>query len=198
MANSPHLLPALEIDDAILALSGKLASLGVPTLINSEADLAHLGKAVDEALTALKLYEFYALDVPSHVAELKTALSKTKSFPAYKGESDLSSKSTAQLADLLKTQDGAIDGLGKFAKRKGVHVDLETALAFVGAAFATGGEIDAERLSQAWGEVLDVVNVDLYKEFNADGAAMRENVVSRVKYERLEANGPRMGEISAK
>lgn len=200
MANSPHLLPALEIDDAILALSGKLASLGVPTLIDSEADLAKLGKALDETLTSLNLYEFYAIDVPTHVQELKAALGAlgSKGLPAWKGTSDLSSKSTAQLAELLKTEDGAIEGLGKFAKRKGVKVNLEVALSFVGAAFADGGAVDAERLSQAWAEVLDVINVDLYKEFNADGAAMRENVVSRVKYERLEAGGLRMGEISAK
>ena len=172
----------------------------MPTTINTEADLALLGKAVDDALTALKLYEFYALDVPTHVAELKAALGahKSEALPAWKGASDVSSKSTAQLAELLKTEDGAIEGLGKFAKRKGVKVKLEVALSFVGAAFASGGAVDAERLSQAWGEVLDVVNVDLYKEFNADGAAMRENVVSRVRYERLEAGGLRMGEISAK
>lgn len=79
-----------------------------------------------------------------------------------------------------------------------MKVELETTLAFVGGAFGGGGEVEAERLARAWGEVLDVVNVDLYKEFNEDAAAMRDNVVKRVRYERLEAGGLRLGEISAK
>jgi glycogen debranching enzyme len=40
--------------------------------------------------------------------------------------------------------------------------------------------------------------VDLYREFDEDGKAQRDNVVSRIRYERMEEGGPKMGEISAK
>ena len=34
-ANSPHLLPALELDDAIIKFSGSLKSLGLPSVVRS-------------------------------------------------------------------------------------------------------------------------------------------------------------------
>lgn len=74
-------------------------------------------------------------------------------------------------------------------------MSTKTAVAFVAAAFGKGSPA---ALADEWAKVLDVVNVDLYKEYDADGKAQRDNVVSRAKYERLEEGGPKMGEISAK
>jgi len=195
VVNSPHLTPALELDSAILDLSAKLAERGLPTTIASEADLAALRTALDEVINELKLYEYYALDVASHKQALEAALGSKAAKGEWKGPA-LADKSHGELATLLRSQDGAIEGLGRFEKRWGVHVPTETAVAFVAAAFGESGSPSA--LADEWAKVLDIVNVDQYKEFNADGAAQRDNVISRVKYERLEEGGPRLGEISAK
>lgn len=193
VANSPHLAPALELDTAILSLSSKLASLGVPTTINSEADLSALAGALDSAISDLRLYEYYVLDSTAQKKELLDVLvSSASTGKAWQGSS-LANKSTGELAWILKSTEGAISGLGKYAQRKGVKVDPATAAGFVEAAFAGRNNEDK---AEEWGKVLDVVNVDLYREFDADGKAQRDNVISRVRYERLEANGPKLGEIS--
>lgn len=197
VVNSPHLTPALELDTAILDLSAKLAKRGLPTTISSEADLVTLRTALDQVINDLKLYEYYALDVAGHKKALEAALgssSEAKAKAEWKGPA-LKGKTHAELAAALKAEDGAIKGLGRFDRRWGVHVPTETAVAFVAAAF---GDASPAALADEWSKVLDVVNVDQYKEYDADGVAQRDNVISRVKYERLEEGGPRMGEISAK
>ena len=194
VVNSPHLTPALELDSAVLELSAKLAERGLPTTISSEADLATLRIALDQVINDLRLYEYYAVDVAAHKQALETALGGKAKATEWKGPA-LAGKSHGELAAILRSQDGAVEGLGLFAKRWGVHVPTETAVSFVAAAF---GENSPATLADEWAKVLDVVNVDQYKEFNADGVAQRDNVISRVKYERLEEGGPRLGEISAK
>jgi glycogen debranching enzyme len=194
--NSPHLSPALELDDAILALSGKLASLGVPSTMNSESDLSALAKALDSAISDLKLYEYYVLDTAHQKKELLDALSSSSTAnEKWEGQNFFAGMSSGELASVLRAKDGAIAGIGKYAKRKGVKVELETALAFVEAAFGGKGK---EEVVEEWGKILDVINVDLYREFDSDGKAQRDNVISRIRYERMEEGGPKMGEISAK
>lgn len=192
VVNSPHLAPALELDTAILELSGRLSSLGVPTTINSASDLSALASAVEKVISDLKLYEYYVFNVSAHKQELQSALASSVTSQPWKGLS-LQNRSVEELAQILKSEQGVVPGLGKFAKRGGVRVEPEVALGFVEAAF---GEAD-DKLDR-WARVLDVANVELYNEFNADKAAQTDNVVSRAKYERLESHGPRIGEISDK
>lgn len=195
VVNSPHLTPALELDDAIIKLSSELASLGLPTTITSESDLSAIGAALDKVINELKLYEYYVLDVAAHKKALVSALELSSASDDTWDGPEVKGKSHAELAAILKSHEGAIEGLGGFAERWGTRVPTKTAVAFVAAAF--GGHSPAA-LADEWAKVLDVVNVDLYKEYDADGKAQRDNVVSRAKYERMEEGGPKMGEISAK
>ncbi|KAG8899597.1 hypothetical protein FRB99_006561, partial [Tulasnella sp. 403] len=51
-------------------------------------------------------------------------------------------------------------------------------------------------LSEAWGRVLDVLNVDLYKEWEEDSRVALDNIRNRLKYTRLDEHGPRLGKIT--
>ena len=62
------------------------------------------------------------------------------------------------------------------------------------AAFPLVGDHDT--LAEAWGKVIDVLNVPLYEEWEADTKVALEQVRGRIKYTRLDDHGPRLGEIT--
>ncbi|KAF6752983.1 glycogen debranching enzyme [Ephemerocybe angulata] len=55
---------------------------------------------------------------------------------------------------------------------------------------------DPNALAEAWGRVVDVLNVPLYEEWEDDTRTAIEHVKNRIKYTRLDQHGPKMGEIS--
>jgi len=89
-----------------------------------------------------------------------------------------------------------IRGLGRLASRYGVHVDGGIAAGFIKAAFADSEVKGDEGLAIAWQKVVDVLNVDLYKEWEDDIKVAIDNVKNRVKYTRLDPHGPKLGDIS--
>jgi glycogen debranching enzyme len=191
-ANTPHLAPAFELDTAILELSGKLASKGLPTRVNSEGDIDVLVAALHEEMKALNLWQYYVLNVESEKEGVKTALA-SGSVKAWEGPA-VAEKTVVELAEIVRSS-GKVEGLGQFSKRFGVRVDGAVAAGLVQAAFvALNGSPD--QLAEAWGRVVDVLNVDLYKEWTADTDAALEQVKGRIRYTRLDAHGPRLGEIS--
>lgn len=108
---------------------------------------------------------------------------------------DVKGKSVVELAQILR-QENKIKGLGQFASRFGVHVDSAVAAGLAQAAFVEIKERGA--LADAWVRVVDVLNVPLYEEWDDDLAAAIANVRNRLVYTRLDAHGPRLGEISKK
>jgi glycogen debranching enzyme len=78
-----------------------------------------------------------------------------------------------------------------------VHIDGGVAGGLVKAAFVNITN-DFDALADAWGRVIDVLNVPLYAEWEEDTKIALESVNNRLKYTRLEEGGPKMGEISDK
>jgi glycogen debranching enzyme len=108
---------------------------------------------------------------------------------------DVQGKSASELAIILREYRGGavLQGLSKYAKRYGVHVDGAVAAGFVLA--ARGGDAD---LVSTWGEVVDALNLPLYREWEEDVNSALEHLKNRLKYGRLEDNGPKLGEITKK
>lgn len=193
--NSPHLTPALELDDCIMAFSEHVAAKGLPTTVNSEADLTTLVTALSEEIKALKLWQYYVIDVQSEKDAVKACLAGP--ITPWDGP-DVANKSVVELALILK-QAGKIQNLAAFSSRFCVTVDPAVGASLVSAAFLelkVAGDDNAEALSEAWGRVLDIVNVDLYKEWEEDTRVALDNVKNRLKYTRLDSHGPRLGPIT--
>ncbi|ORY30247.1 putative glycogen debranching enzyme [Naematelia encephala] len=191
--NTPHLAPAVELEDAMLELSGKLPSLGLPTTLKSSSDLDRLVPHIQRAISEKRLWEYYVFDVQTSVKEVASILDSGKA-KAW-GGADLSGKSLDELARIAKDAPGFIDGYRSYAGRFGTTVQPELAAGFTKAAFP--GENSTSAASK-WGKVLDVLNVDLYAECNDDVKAAIDGIVGRLRYTRLEEGGPKTGEISAK
>ncbi|KAI0046033.1 glycoside hydrolase family 133 protein [Auriscalpium vulgare] len=195
--NFPHLTPALELDDAIIEFSGSLESRGLPTEVNSMGDVDALTNAFAEFIKPLNFYQFYVLDTQREKEGVKKALlaSKTTKWAG----PDVRGKSAVEVAEILRSFENGklIDGLGKYAKRLGVHVDASIAAGIVQAVNPDASD-SPDALADVWGKVVDVLNVPLYQEWEGDTKTALENIKGRLKYGRLDEHGPRLGKITSK
>lgn len=189
--NTPHLAPALKLEDSMLKLTGDLASQGLPTEINSEADLITLSAAVKDAIAQANIWQYYTIDVQSEVKAVEAVL-KGGTAKKWTGES-LEGKSTEDLAATLVSTPGFIQNYRAYSAPFCTKVEPELAAGFIEAAFPNG---DATTQANAWGKTVDIVNVDLYKECDEDLKAAEESIVGRVKYTRLDEHGPKWGKIT--
>lgn len=182
--------PALELDTALLNFSVSLACKGLPVRITSQGDLDILMNAFSEQAKLLNLWQYYVLDVTREKNSVKRALSVN--VVPWDGP-DVSGKSVLELAEILR-HTNKVKGMGQYASRFGVRVEGGVAAGLVKAAFLDVHEEDA--LVEAWARIVDVLNVPLYEEWEEDTRVALENVKKRVKYTRLDENGPKMGDIT--
>jgi len=181
----------LELDTLIMDFSASLASKGLPTTVTSEKDIDTLVAALQEQLKDLNMWEYYVLDVNRERASVNAAF-RAKVIP-WQGP-DVAGKSVVELAEIIKAS-VKVEGMGQLAKRYGVRVDGGVAAGLVRAAFTTLGD-NVDALADAWVRVVDVINVPLYSEWEEDTKVAIDHVKNRIKYTRLEEDGPKLGQIS--
>ncbi|KAF7796344.1 hypothetical protein EIP86_007521 [Pleurotus ostreatoroseus] len=188
-ANTPHLTPALELDDAMIQFSVSLEAKGLPTTVKSSQDIDVLMSAFEDYVKGLDFWQYYVLDVKAERESVKAALSQNK-FTTWEG---IANKTVVELAELAKSS-GSVIGLGIPQARFGTHVKGEVAAGLVKAAFVELSDIDA--LADAWIKVVDVINVPLYAAWNDDTRAAMDGIRNRMKYMRLDEHGPKLGPIT--
>ena len=176
----------------MIEFSSTLKSKGLPTSVSSSADVDTLMDAFQDELRKLSLWQYYVLDVVKEKQAIKDALSGGDVSP-WSG-SNISSKSVVELAEIIRDF-GIVTGLRSFEKRYAAHVDGSVAAGIVKAAFVDLGD-DIDALSDAWIQVVDVLNVPLYQEWEEDTSAALEQMKGRLKYIRLEEHGPKLGPIT--
>jgi glycogen debranching enzyme len=167
-----------------------LASLGLPTILNSHADLEQIIPHIESAINNVRLWEYYVFDVQASVKAVAASLD-SGSVKQWEGPSVID-RSADELAQTLKSE-GVINNYRAYSGRFCSAVDADVAAGLIKANSPNEG---TEALASKWGKVLDVLNVDLYAECNDDVKAAKEGILGRIKYTRLEAEGPKMGEIT--
>jgi glycogen debranching enzyme len=177
----------------MLRFSASLASKGLPVRVTSEKDVDTLMSAFENEVRSLKLWQYYVLDATKEKDALKYAV-QSGQVKSWQGP-DIKGKSVVDIAKIVRSS-GSIDGLEKFATRFGVRVNGGVAAGIVKAAFVNiVGDVDA--LTEAWGRIVDVLNVPLYVEWEEDTKVAMENVKNRLTYTRLKEGGLKMRDISA-
>ncbi|KAG2039901.1 glycoside hydrolase family 13 protein [Suillus americanus] len=192
-ANTPHLTPAFELDTAILEFSSSVTSKGLPTQVRSEADIDVLMTSLAESIKARNMWQYYVLDVEREKEVVKGAIKSGKIVP-WSGP-DVAGKSIVALAEIVKTS-SIVAGLNELGSRYGARSDGEMAAGLLKAA-SVNIVNDVDTLVEIWGRVVEVINVPLYEEWEKDTNIALDHVKDRLKYTRLEENGPKLGEISA-
>ena len=175
----------------MVEFSATLESRNLPTLVNSSQDVDALINGFDGVMKGLNLWQYYVLDVTRERETVKAALSSKKVEP-WTG-ADVAHKSVIELAEIVRSS-GKVKGLAQYASRFGVSVDGAVAAGIVQAAFVDLSDADA--LADAWTKVVDVLNVPLYQEWEADVKVALDNIRNRLNYTRLDEHGPKMGKIT--
>lgn len=179
------------MEDALLELSANLASKGLPTNLTSPADVEKLVPHIKAAIDSAKLWQYYVFDVQASAKAVAASLD-AGSEKKWQG-APVVDKSIGELSHVAKDTPDFIQNYKSYSKRFGTTVDADAAAGFIKAAYPHESSVD---LASKWGKVLDVLNVDLYEECNDDLKAAQEGVVGRLTFNRIDAHGPKMGEIT--
>jgi glycogen debranching enzyme len=197
---APHLKAAYELDSALLLFSSKLASLGLPTHLNGTDDLLKIMDGVKiHVIAPLKLWEFYTLDADKDTQLTVAAwLENQVDFDGDIPE-DIASASLKDKADWIRNN--CCPGTDRMGERFRRKVVPERAAALLKTLFGTfnqqvNSSADERTAYGAMHKLLNEVNLEWYKEYDADLAVILEQIFNRTKYMRLEDNGPKIGDIT--
>ncbi|KAF9940651.1 hypothetical protein BGZ67_007146 [Mortierella alpina] len=200
--NSPHLIPAFELDSALLRFSAKVADPKSPYTANikTEHDLKVIMKELRRTVfTEIRLWEFYVVDVINSIQELKADLEAQASYDVILFKhSDLKARTLVELAFELSKE--ALIGAGEHGDRHHKKIDTTVAVAFMAALlnvdFSDTDSYSIDEVCAEYERILNEVNLEFYKSYDKDVETIVTNVENRVKYIRLDAHGPKLGPIT--
>jgi len=177
----------------MIEFSTDLTSRGLPNIVKSDEDLYILTAALEQTLKKLDLWQFYVLQ-PSRERESAFSALCSDEIAVWTGP-PVEGKSVVELAQIVRSENKII-GINALASRFGVHIRGDVAAGIVKAAFVDIQDYTA--LADAWVRIVDVINVPLYQEWEDDARVALENICNRIRYTRLDAQGPKLGEITRK
>ncbi|KIW01705.1 glycogen debranching enzyme [Verruconis gallopava] len=205
---APHLEPALVLDTALAEFSNELGSLGYPTELKSTADLLNVMEGIKQhCIAKTRLWEYYVCDIEKDCAEavkswkegLVEFADEAFGNAGFRGISevkdwDIEKKGQWLLANVMT---GA-DEMGCRFKRK---ANPKRAAGFLCALLGTYNpkthDTQDERVAHGtMYKLLEEVNLQYYKEYDADCEAIMEQLFNRIKYVRLDDHGPKAGAIT--
>ncbi|XP_047352700.1 glycogen debranching enzyme [Vespa velutina] len=185
--NSPHLRPAYILDAALFELTIQVASgewefKGIPTVVETEDHLNSIRHALHSYfLPLVKIHELYILDINETIAEFLN-LARTQ---------------IPQDVNELPTEDISVIKDPKFRRLKAT-IDMPLALKKYNTYRADSFDEEtrlkrcAEDLRKKLQELNDVIINEIQNHLNA----AVENTVAGIRYFRVQADGPRLKEIS--
>ena len=207
LETAPWLEAALELDTALLRYSGNLKSLGLPIELKSVDDLLKVMDGVKmHVIGAIKLWEFYVVNVQAGATAAIEAWSKSHVLSEHQGfggpgAQEARTWSLTQQADFLLENDFA--GRHTMGARFGRRTNPQAGATLLAGLFgkydpSSHGTPTEGVAHNAVVKMLDEVNLQFYREYDADAAEILEQVFNRIKYVRLDDHGPKTGPITQK
>lgn len=199
LVTAPWLEAALELDTALLEFGDHLEGLGYPAELETKEDLLKIMEGIKtHVIGALKLWEYYVVDVKAATDSVLEAWLAGKATPGKIGGEEHTKESSLyeKAQKLIKYGLIGADTLGTRYSRK---IDLGVGAAFLTLEHGKPDPKDSKKTEKARKEfikVLDEINLPFYKEYDLDSAEILEQIYNRLTYLRLDANGPKMGKIS--
>lgn len=187
---APHLTSAIELDGELLKFSSKLRTLGYPTEVNSIEDLLSIMEGIKEhVIGTLKLWEFYVVNVEDTLESTKKVWSTTSKGSTVIDVPDEVKSSTERIAEFVS------DVAGTFTLKHRYSNAVEPVIfaAILQSIYGDGDFVDIEQRAK---EILNEVNLPLYKAYDGDISIILEQLFNRIKYLRLDSHGPRLGKIT--
>ncbi|KAJ2939606.1 hypothetical protein O0L34_g14322 [Tuta absoluta] len=185
----PHLRPAALLDAALARLThdvarGALADRGAPPSVNRHEHLEAIRSVLDERLPALRLAELWQCDVTATVAQF-TRLARAHVPPPPPPSAAPAPGALKLVPDPLR-------------RRFAATVDLELALQLynIHRAECADEESRVARCGEALRRALEELNDAAAARVQAGLRAATDNCIAGMRYFRLQADGPKISEVS--
>lgn len=206
---APWLESALELEDALLKYGNNLQSHGLPTVLHNAEDLSRVMHGVKKhVIQELNLWEYYVVDVDRDACAAVEAWSNGKiSVPSsgFKGSTvggleGVKDWSSEQMAEFLLENDftGASELGARFYRKINPQVAAALLVVLYGRHGVAEGSPEHDAPLKLMKSILNVINAPFYTEFDSDVVSILQQLSDRVKYLRLDDQGPKLGEISSK
>ena len=206
METAPWLESALELDDALLKFGNELECYNMPTLLESMDDLDKvLGGVKKHVIEPLNLWQYYVVDVTRDVEKAVSSWSQGDTSVSEKGFSsdvgglvDVNDWSLKQKADCLRAN-GFVGASGLESRfHRSIDARVAAALLTVLHGRYKGGDSDRNEAIKTMQDVLNELNEPFYKQYDTDVEVIQQQIHDRVRYLRLDHNGPKLGAIGPK
>lgn len=200
LTTAPWLESAYELDTKILELSSQLKKLGLPTELKSTDDLLLIMDAIKTKVIAkIRLWEYYALDIDRDTDAAMDAWEKgtTQDASDSKFHDKLKNIDASSLEQRVAfAREFALVGTDRMGERFRRRVEPAAASSILTACLGPYESKNKSTGREKISELLDVLNVDFYKEYDAEVAEILQQIFNRIKYVRLDDNGPKLGPIN--
>ncbi|KAH6995723.1 glucanotransferase domain of glycogen debranching enzyme-domain-containing protein [Ilyonectria sp. MPI-CAGE-AT-0026] len=199
LVTAPWLESAYELDTKLLELSSNLKQLGLPTELKSADDLILIMDAIkSEVVAKIRLWEYYALDVDRDAETAVEAWVKGNTHDT--GDSAfyerLKSLNSAPLKERIEfVREFGLKGTDRMGERFRRQIDPAVAASILNSSLGLPESNDKQTANAKMVELMDVLNVEFYKEYDSEIAEILQQLFNRIKYMRLDDNGPKLGPI---
>lgn len=197
---APWLESALELDDALLKFGNELENYKLPTTLENMKDLDRVIAGVKtHVIEPLNLWQYYVVDVTRDVEKVVTAWSQGKTIGSEVGGLEgVKDWSLKQKADHLRAN--GFVGAGGLQSRFYRSIDASVGAALLTVIYGSYKErgLDTNGATKTMTAILNELNEPFYKEYDADVEVIQQQVRDRVRYLRLDNDGPKLGAIDPK
>lgn len=188
---APHLIPAMALDNELLAFSKKMKQLGFPTNLTNTQDLFKVMDGIKiHVLGSLKLWEYYVIDVTAAVDEIKRQWNDISE--EYIEVPENAKEDLTNLAKFVRNN-ATLHPFGQLGERFSNKIDTGKFNCILKNLY--GKELTDKVLDEAH-KILDEMNLPLYGEFDDDVSEVLEQLFNRIKYLRIDDHGPKLGPIT--
>ena len=189
LVNSPHLRPAYLLDRLCWQLSsdinsGKWATSGLPKLLKGEDHLTRLGEIFRSYYLPLaNIHELFLIGVDEMVEQFEQTLKAYLS-----GKHTLRSDEKGECLRVVQDEE---------YRRFKTKVDLDSAIRMaVNLRKEPNNELWTSQAVHSFRQTLNEMNGQIYSEVQGHLNSAVDNVISAVRYERLNPAGPKIAEVS--
>jgi glycogen debranching enzyme len=193
---APHLTSAIELEDSLLQFSQNLSNYNLPSTINNIDDLNQvMEKLKSEVIEKLNLWQFYVFNKQEIIDSLKKLVDENSKVSSISIPEDIKSNLTQLAQFVLQNANENDDTV--FTTRYANKLNPSKLLGLI-YGFYDSDQVDYPQIEVKANSIIDEINSKLYEEYNRDKFAIIEQLYNRIKFLRIDDNGPKLGAITKK
>ncbi|CCE64830.1 hypothetical protein TPHA_0I03290 [Tetrapisispora phaffii CBS 4417] len=196
---APHLNAAIELDKALLDFSSRLKSLNYPVDLKNDNDLLEILDGIKvHVLGQLKLWEYYVINIKETVNEVEAKFDEISITNGDEEDESLNDEILNNLENLAAyvRENYNVGNFDNLAERYSHKLNIEKLIILLKK--SKKFEKFDEETNTFIINLLDEINLPLYRIYDDDVNEILEQLFNRIKYLRISDDGPKLGVITNK